>query len=560
MRIDRLGVALRARSSWEAVDLGFALARHYVGAWLLPWCLMTGLLMAVLLGLGHWLGVVGWVPLALWWLKPALDRVPLFVLSRAVFGHRPTRAETWRAALSWGWGPTLPRLLWLRFDPFRALSMPADLLEGLPRAERGPRRERLRRVGAGQAVSLWLLLPWFEMVLVASAWALVGLMIPMEWWAARGDGWLALLFSSSPETGWVELINVALMCLAILAIEPFFVAAGVGLYLSRRVHLEAWDLELDFKRMAARAGSIGAAVPKPISGPKRGSALSALAAVLLSGAMALGVVVVPGAASAKIAAVEPAAGIEAKAGAEAKAGKTPPRLGASALPAGFNAEGPSTQARLEQALQDASRDPSMGRTEDATSWRLRPDLAPNWSTSEQAEVAFNWKEALGRWLGAVVGMGLEGLLWLAAAIALIWVLWRFRDWLPWRRDSTVRTQAPPALNHRQLSPEDVAATPEWLRRARAAWQRGDTREAMACLYRAGLGEVSARRPRPLAPGTTEGELLRAARAIGHAPAREHVVRLVSAWRAVAYAGHRPQEEDFQALVAAWPQAFGEERA
>lgn len=548
MRIDRLSVALRARSSWEAVDLGFALARHDVSAWLLPWCLMGGLLMALLLGLGHWLGLVAWVPLAFWWLKPALDRVLLFVLSRAVFGHRPTRAETWRAALRWGWGPTLPRLLWLRFDPFRALSMPADLLEGLPRAERGPRRERLRRVGAGQAVSLWLLLPWFETVLVASAWALVGLMIPLEWWAARGEGWVALLFGSAPETGWVDLINVALLCLAMLAIEPFFVAAGFGLYLSRRVHLEAWDLELDFKRMAARAASIGAAAPK------RGSALGALAAVLLSGAMALGFAVAPGAAWAKTAGVEPKANIEPK------ASKTPMRLGASALPEGFSAEDSSTQARLEQALRDASRDPSMGGTEDATRWRLKPDLVPNWSTPEQAEAAFNWKEALGRWLGAILGLGLEGLLWLAAAIALIWVLWRFRDWLPWRRDRVVQSDAPPALNHRQLRPEDVAATPEWLRRARAAWQRGDTREAMACLYRAGLGEVSARRPRPLAPGTTEGELLRAARTIGHAPAREHVVRLVSAWRAVAYAGRHPQEDDFQALVAAWPQAFGEDRA
>ena len=548
MRIDRLSVALRARSSWEAVDLGFALARHDVGAWFLPWCLMGGLLIAVLLGLGHWLGMVGWVPLAFWWLKPALDRVPLFVLSRAVFGHRPTRVETWRAALRWGWGPILPRLLWLRFDPFRALSMPADLLEGLPRAERGPRRERLRRVGAGQAVSLWLLLPWFETVLVASAWALVGLMIPMEWWAARGDGWLALLFDSSPETGWVDLINVALLCLAILAIEPFFVAAGFGLYLSRRVHLEAWDLELDFKRMAARAASIGAAAPK------RGSAFGALAAVLLSGAMALGMAFAPGDVWAKTVPAEPTASVEAK------AGKTPMRMGASALPEGFNAEDAATQARLEQALHEASRDPSMGGTEDATRWRLKPDMVPNWSTPEQAEVAFNWKEALGRWLGAIVGMGLEGLLWLAAAIALIWVLWRFRDWLPWRRERIVRADPPAALHHRQLSPEDVAATPEWLRRARAAWLRGDTREAMACLYRAGLGEVSARRPRPLPPGTTEGELLRAARSIGHAPAREHVVRLVSAWRAVAYAGHRPLEDDFQALVAAWPQAFGEDRA
>jgi hypothetical protein len=39
--------------------------------------------------------------------------------------------------------------------------------------------------------------------------------------------------------------------------DDTMLAAGFGLYLSRRVHLEAWDLELGFKRMAARAVAAG---------------------------------------------------------------------------------------------------------------------------------------------------------------------------------------------------------------------------------------------------------------------------------------------------------------
>jgi hypothetical protein len=520
MRIDRLGVALRARSSWEAIDLGIALARHHARAWFGPWLLCAGLLCAVLLGIGHLLGLVWLAPLALWWLKPALDRIPLFVLSRAVFGHEPTRAEVYRAAWRWGWGPTLPRLLWLRFDPFRALSLPSDLLEGLPRAERGQRRALLRREGAPQAAGLWLLLPWFEAILSLSVWALVAMMIPVEWWEARGGDWFRAI--GSDETPWLDLVGNLVWCLGTLAIEPFFVAAGFGLYLSRRVHLEAWDLELGFKRMAARAVASGRGV---------GAALALLLVVGLA---------LPGAVDAKTKKAEPF--------------ELPER--ATALPEGFSDD--ASAKRLDEALRSVRDDPSLGGTETVQRWRTK-DLLRDLD-DEQRQPLIDWRKRLGELLSRLVGMAAELLLWLLALLALGYVLWRYRDWLPWRTERATPGHAPPPLTHRGLAPEDVAAAPELLQRARAAWARGETREAFACLYRAGLREVSARRPRPLPPGTTEGELLRAARTLAHAPAGEHVRRLVQAWRAVAYAGARPDAEAFERLIAAWPSAFGEARA
>ena len=520
MRIDRLGIALRARTSWEAVDLGIALARHHARVWVGPWLLCAGLLCALLLGVGHLLGWLWLAPLMLWWLKPALDRIPLFVLSRAVFGHEPTRAEVYRAAWRWGWGPTLPRLLWLRFDPFRALSLPSDLLEGLPRAERGQRRSLLRRDGAAQAAGLWLLLPWFELVLVASVWALVGLMIPIEWWEARGGDWMGAL--GQDATPWLDLVLNAVGCIGVLVIEPFFVAAGFGLYLSRRVHLEAWDLELGFKRMAARAVAAGRGA---------GGVLVLLLAVLA----------MPTALDAKEKA--------------AKSLDLPER--ATRLPEGFADE--VQTVRLDTALREARDDASLGGTKTVQRWRMK-DMLSEHLDEAQAQPLIDWREKLGELVGRLVGMAAELLLWAVALLALAYVLWRYRDWLPWRREAAAERHAPPPLRHRGLAPEDVAAAPELLQRARAAWARGEAREAFACLYRAGLREVSARRSRPLPPGTTEGELLRAARTLAHAPAAEHVRRLVQAWRAVAYAGARPDAAAFEALIAAWPDAFGEARA
>ncbi len=37
-------------------------------------------------------------------------------------------------------------------------------------------------------------------------------------------------------------------CLAVLFLEPFYVAAGFALYLNRRAELEAWDIEQEFRR------------------------------------------------------------------------------------------------------------------------------------------------------------------------------------------------------------------------------------------------------------------------------------------------------------------------
>jgi len=51
---------------------------------------------------------------------------------------------------------------------------------------------------------------------------------------------------------WMDYahLETPLYLLALLAMEPFYVAAGFSLYLHRRVELEAWDLELKFREIA----------------------------------------------------------------------------------------------------------------------------------------------------------------------------------------------------------------------------------------------------------------------------------------------------------------------
>ena len=39
--------------------------------------------------------------------------------------------------------------------------------------------------------------------------------------------------------------------LAVLFLEPYYVAAGFAMYLNRRAELEAWDIEQEFRRAFA---------------------------------------------------------------------------------------------------------------------------------------------------------------------------------------------------------------------------------------------------------------------------------------------------------------------
>src|SRR3546814_11541948 len=87
----------------------------------------------------------------MWWLKPLFDRIPLFVLSRAVFGETPTTRQTLAAQRCWGWRAMRGHLLWRRISVVRALSLPVDLLEGAAAARLRERRRvpssEERRVG-----------------------------------------------------------------------------------------------------------------------------------------------------------------------------------------------------------------------------------------------------------------------------------------------------------------------------------------------------------------------------------------------------------------------------
>src|SRR3546814_17095618 len=96
MELERISVVLRPRAPREALDLGAAMLRANARAVWSAWFAFTLPIFVLCNALGvllelPWLGLV-----LVWWLTPLFDRLPLYVLSRAVFDHEPGWRETLR--------------------------------------------------------------------------------------------------------------------------------------------------------------------------------------------------------------------------------------------------------------------------------------------------------------------------------------------------------------------------------------------------------------------------------------------------------------------------------
>ncbi|QCW28294.1 hypothetical protein FE772_24250 [Lysobacter enzymogenes] len=255
MKLEALTVALRPRTAWEACELGMALVRRNAGAIWKPWLLVT-LPLLVLLNAAGWALDLLWLSgLLMWWLKPWFDRIPLYVISRAVFGETPTPRQTVRAALRWGGRWWLPYLTWRRLGPARPLYLPVDLLEG---GDSGEARQRRAALGApvyGVCSLLTLVCANFELVMILGL-VFAGIMfVPFDY---LPDTFKSLWDAFLEQPHWMNALFNALAWIAASLIEPFYVGAGFGLYLNRRTEIEGWDIEIVFRRLRARLSAAAA--------------------------------------------------------------------------------------------------------------------------------------------------------------------------------------------------------------------------------------------------------------------------------------------------------------
>lgn len=518
MKLESLRVELRPRLPWEAVELGTALVRRNAAAIWIPWLLLVvpvfvAVNLAALAVDRIW---IAW--LAMWWFKPLFDRIPLFVLSRAVFGDTPTTRRTLAAQRGWGWRAMRGHLLWRRFSLVRALSLPVDLLEDADAARLRERRRVLGDAVRGHGILLTLVSLLFVIVLSLSILSLVLLFVPWEFMSESVRATWSLLTVQPPP--WAQFALHAVVWVATSAIEPFYVGAGFGLYLNRRTRIEAWDVEIALRRMRTR--------------------LSSTAGALLLAVCAMSLLPLPSQAAAQrdrgAQEAEPAPR-QSTAAAFVGDGEDPTEIGEVFGDALVEDTG------FDKAVEQAYRDPLLRPKQTKSQWRAR-------DRKQQSPPVLPFP-----WLAKAVAFIGEFGLWLLLGALLVLLAATAKRWLPWLRGGFARreTPAPVAVADAALPdvlPEDIAAA------ARRLWREGRPRRALALLYRASVEAMAVRAAVTLVPGATESECLRASRRMPDPQDRDAFARVVRVWQYAAYAQRLPEPGEFDGLLDTLVQRFG----
>ncbi|MCR6663695.1 MAG: DUF4129 domain-containing protein [Luteimonas sp.] len=522
MRLESVRVELRPRSQWEAVELGMALVRRHAALIWRPWMLVTLPLFAIFNATAWALDMLWLATVAMWWLLPLFDRIPMFVLSRAVFGDPPAARQTLAAQRNWGWRAMRGMLTWRRFSPWRAATLPVDLLEGLQGPALRTRRGVIGNGIQGHAVLVTIACQLFVASLAISLVMLALMFVPTELLSESLRAMWSLLFEQPPRG--VQLALNGVLWLAMSAVEPFFVGAGFGLYLNRRVHIEAWDIEIALRRMRSRVATVSAVL------------LVACSLSLLPAQPASAQTMQRMQEDRERAATAPKAPVEDAA----------ERSRRPTLPEVFGEEAVVDHAPFAESVERAYADPLLDRKTVERVWEKRkPDEPP------QPGDYPGFLLALAK-LFALVG---EFGLWLVfGSLALLLAL-TAKLWWPWMR-GIARGPLPESeiVQAAVVSPE---ALPDDLADAvRTLWRAGRRRRALALLYRGSVEAMALRAGIALVPGATEAECLRASRRMPEAEDRAAFAGMVRTWQYAAYAERMPGDGEFESLVDDLAQRFG----
>ncbi len=498
MDLDKIQVNPALRSGWQAVDLGFLMARAWYRSLLIA-CALPIFLLAVPLAIllpAH----PFWVGFILWWLKPFWERLPLYLASRKLFDEHSAypeiRARAWRLYSF----DCLPNLLWRRLSVQRAFDAPVTVLEEL----KGKRRRERLRVLHGKysdvALGNQFVCFCFEVVFC------VGLVIAFEFFTP--ERWNVEIYDRYDELTLVgEWLYAIAGLLAMVLIMPFHAMAGFSLYLNRRIELEAWDIEISFRNLASRK-------QRELS-----RAAGAAAAALLAGLLA--------------------------------------SLSPQDVAAAVSHDRESAARMIDEVLAG----PDYGEEKTVRRWRFKgDDEEEDESVPEWILEFLEWLENFADFRDGISHFAWWLKLFLIAGFILlvVYLLRRYRGPLGnlVRRE---RDAAPPeVLFGLDVTPEslprDVPAE------VRELWRKGQFRDAIGLLYRASLSRLIDRHALEFRASHTEAECAELVRARGIDSLSAFFGDLTQVWRRLAYGHQVPADDVIDRLCNAWSTELADETA
>jgi hypothetical protein len=505
MQLERIGVALRPRTPMEAMDLGMTMLRAHArpvwSAWF-AFSLPIFLLCQVL----AWVFGLPWLGLLLpWWLRPLFDRVPLYVLSRAVFERPPTWRETLRGVWRWPWMRTVAGLTWLRVDTNRSLRLPMELLEGVPSAQRKARWRVLSKPLVGMASGLTWTCIAFELVVFVSLGAFIIWLIPGEAlpYSIRNINQAFTLPAFRHALVWIAS---GLLYLSMSIVEPLYVAAGFGLYLNRRTQLEAWDIDLSFRRLRQRLVDAGVA----------------LALLLCIGCVA-----------APVHALDVHMQVDLP--------KAPVSATKVNVEQAFHQPLSDKDVLFAHRAEAVYHSPLFGTEHQVMRW------VPRYTPNETAPTGAGWLASFANLFSGLVNV----LAWALLALVLVGLVVFAVRLMPGSVPSMPRTPREPkalrsVVNQDTPLPDDLAGATSEL------WRQGHHREALSLLYRGSVQNAAALLHMQPPLDATEADWLRHASAIDDAVCRDRLVAIVRTWQLAAYANRYPGDAEVDTLLSGWP--------
>nr|WP_180205203.1 DUF4129 domain-containing protein [Pseudomonas sp. SbOxS1]NYU05230.1 DUF4129 domain-containing protein [Pseudomonas sp. SbOxS1] len=509
MRLSDTTVVIRPRPTWEAMDLGVLLSQRHRRLLMSSWALVTLPVFALLTWLlwdSPTLAVF-----IFWWLKPAFERLPLYILSKAIFGETPTLKQAlhqWPRLLK---PQLLASLTWRRLSLSRSFVLPVLQLEGLSGDARQQRLQVLLQRDASAARWLTVIGAHLEGALWIGLMVLFYLLLPQQ--VALDWSWQSLISAATQEWHWLEHLSNGFYVLVLVVWEPVYVAAGFSLYLNRRTALEAWDIELVFRRLSQRLS---------------GATLALLLAVTLLMPIAPTVWATP-------------------------ATPDSPRL----------LEQPLTSQASRDSIKAILDQPPFKNRETVTRYRFGENQAPDERADEDNTP--QWLKALlqmfdNQHFGALATL-IEITLWAAVITAIGVLIWYYREWLqafvsrrPRPAERTPHPPTPQAFGldlSRETLPPDIAASAERL------WQ-SNPRAALGLLYRALLSRLLHDFDMPLKAADTEGQVLERIEQLQQPALLAFSKDLTTHWQNMAYGHLLPPAQVQRELCDAWRGVFGPE--
>ncbi|TLU67220.1 hypothetical protein FE810_02760 [Thalassotalea litorea] len=264
MEINRLAFVPRPRTPWQVFDLSL---QFYRGNFWTMWkiYLAQALPLAFVLFLVFEPVVAS---LIFWWLKPLMERPLLDFLSKQTFSQDTSTKANLKVLKRLRIVDIVAMLTWLRLSPNRAYLASVEQLELLTGTARQKRKTLLIGRMQNKQTQWMLFMVHLEMILIFAIYMGLFFFLPNE------DP-ISQMFDPYGESSLLqEQISFWIYVVVVSLIGPWFSCGGFMMYLNSRIKLEAWDLELGFKRLSLRlpqwaiaviaAGIFTAALPQPV--------------------------------------------------------------------------------------------------------------------------------------------------------------------------------------------------------------------------------------------------------------------------------------------------------